>query len=302
MKDYKFAAIDIGSNAVRLLLARVFENGEGPIFKKESLVRVPIRLGDDVFTGGSISERKKSHLIKTMSAYRLLIDAYEALDYSACATSAMREAGNGQKVIEDIKNESGLDINIIDGRREAEIIFEHHLDESPFKNHSALYIDVGGGSTEITVFNGRDSVCSGSFDIGTIRILENLVTSEQWKEMKMWLKDATAELVPEVAVGTGGNINKIFRLVRQKENRPIARSAIKSIKKMLTSLTFNERIRGLHLRPDRADVIVPATDIFISVMKWAGIKYIYVPQVGLSDGLIRIMYNTYRNEHQDALA
>ena len=300
MKDYKFAAIDVGSNAVRLLLSRVIENGAAPVFKKEALVRVPIRLGDDVFKGEQISDHKRENLIKTMKAFKYLMEAYESLDYAACATSAVRDAANGGEVLDAIREQSGVDVNMVDGQREAEIIFEHHLSGSPFDDHSALYIDVGGGSTDITVFNGRDAVRSASFNIGTIRLLENLVADRKWKELKKWLKSTAAELHPTLAVGTGGNINKVFRLSRQKDGKPITYGKIKDIRKYLASYTMEERIKKLMLRPDRADVIVPAADIFIAVMKWSGIKDMYVPQVGLSDGLIRILYHSYKEAHADA--
>ena len=294
----KFAAIDIGSNAVRLLLSRIIENGDQPIFKKESLIRIPIRLGDDAFTNQKISEEKKNNLINTMIGFRHLIEAYEAVDYIACATSAMREAVNGQEIVELIKQESGINLEIIDGKKEAYIINSNHVEKGLDITRSYLYIDVGGGSTELTLFSKNESITSRSFNIGTVRLLKNLVQKESWKEMKRWIKETTAEFQPISGIGSGGNINKIFRLSHKNEGKQLSYKNIKDIYQYLTTFTLNQRIKILGLKPDRADVILPAAEIYLSVMKWASIKQMHVPQIGLSDGLIHILYERQKEKKE----
>lgn len=293
----KFAAIDIGSNAVRLLLTRVIENGNQPIFKKESLIRIPIRLGEDSFTQRKISKEKQENLLKAMNGFRFLIDAYEAVDYIACATSAMREAENGNEIVKKIKKESGINLEIIDGGKEAYIINSNHIEKKLGKNNSYLYIDVGGGSTELTLFSNDNSITSRSFNIGTVRLLENLVAKKNWKEMKNWIKENTTKYQPLIGIGSGGNINKIFRLSRKKEGSPISYKKIKEIYEFLKTYSLEERIKVLGLRPDRADVIIPASEIYLSVMKWGKIKQMSVPEIGLSDGLIHILYEKYKEKN-----
>lgn len=292
----KFAAIDIGSNAVRLLLSRVIDNGNQPFFKKESLIRIPIRLGEDSFTHKRISEEKKNNLIKTMLGFKHLIYAYEAVDYIACATSAMREAENGKEIVANIKMETGINLEIIDGKSEADIINSNHIEKKLNQESSYLYIDVGGGSTELTLFSKNESITSKSFDIGTVRLLKNLVPKESWKEMKKWIKQNTADFQPLLGIGSGGNINKIFRLSGKSEKKPLNYKNIKEINDYLCTFTLEERIKVLNLRPDRADVILPAAEIYLSVMKWAKIKQMFVPQIGLADGLIHILYERYKKE------
>lgn len=293
----KFAAIDIGSNAVRLMLSRVIENGKQPFFKKESLIRIPIRLGEDSFTQKRISEEKKNNLLKTMIGFKHLIEAYEAVDYLACATSAMREAENGQEIVKRIKTESGIDLEIINGKREADIINSNHVEKGLDTNRSYLYIDVGGGSTELTLFSKTESITSRSFDIGTVRLLQNLVPKASWKEMKKWIKENTADFQPLFGIGSGGNINKIFRLSGKSEKKPLTYKNINRIYDYLNSFSLEQRINVLNLRPDRADVILPAAEIYLSVMKWAKIKQMFVPQIGLADGLIHILYEKYKKEN-----
>jgi len=294
----KFAAIDIGSNAVRLLLTRVFENGKSPIFKKESLVRMPIRLGDDVFPNRVITTRKVEALSKTIKAFKNLIEAYNPLDFRACATSAMREAENREEIIRKIKEDSGIEIKIVDGKGEAEIICSNHNGRFFDVNKFYLYIDVGGGSTEMSLFANGEWIDSGSFNIGTVRSLQGLVTKKHWEEMKKWLKEKAVKYHPLYGIGSGGNINKIFRLARKKEGKPIKRKKMSEIYDYLQSFTYNERIKILGLRPDRADVIIPASQIYLSAMKWGGIKRIYVPQIGLSDGLVRMMYHNIKKDNE----
>ncbi len=292
----RFAAIDIGSNAVRLLLSGVFEDGDSPTFRKMSLVRMPIRLGDDAFTQKHISEYKVAQLVKTMVGFNHLIDSFQPLDFMACATSAMREAENGPQIREMILNESGIDVEIINGKKEAQIIFENKSSDMFGGNSAYLYADIGGGSTEITLFSEGRIITSESFNIGTIRILEGLVTKAYWKKMKQWLKTCTAPYSSIAAIGSGGNINKVFRLANSKIGKPLSENKMMKVRRFLKYFTEAERIRELGLRPDRADVIIPALDIYLKIMKWSGIRRIYVPQIGLADGIVRILYKDYKNK------
>lgn len=293
----KFAAIDVGSNGVRLLLARVMEDGLDPDFKKETLVRMPIRLGDDVFSGRPISPQTVGIMIDTMRGFRHLIEAYGALKHAACATSAMREAVNGIEVADTIKNETGIDLQIIDGKREAEIIaWNAPVHPSPgMKNQ--LHIDIGGGSTELTLLINGIRADQRSFPVGTLRVLKDQVKSAVWRDMKGWVREVTKPHERLIAVGSGGNINKLFSMSREKEGKPVSYKRIKVIYELLRSYTLDERIHTLHMRPDRADVIVPATDILLSIMKWAKIGKMIVPEVGLADGLIHMLYKQYREEN-----
>jgi exopolyphosphatase/guanosine-5'-triphosphate,3'-diphosphate pyrophosphatase len=293
-KNMKFAAIDVGSNAVRLLLARVYEKPGEPIVKKESLVRIPIRLGDDVFLKNAITKKKVENLINAMVGFKYLIDAYESLDYAACATSAMREAENGEEIAKEIKKKSGIDLEIVDGRKEAEIICANHAQQNLNGSGNYLHVDVGGGSTEITVFRKTESITSKSFKIGAIRVLNNLVQKSDWQEMKSWLKENTKDFQPITAIGSGGNINKIFRMSHEDDNKPISDKKIKEILDHLNSYSFEQRVMILKIREDRADVIIPAAEIYLSVMRWSSCEKIYVPQIGLSDGLIHILYEKYK--------
>jgi len=286
----KFAAIDVGSNAVRLLFTQVFENKEETYFKKDSLFRVPIRLGDDVFVKRRISDKKADSLIKTMIAFKYLIEAYGPLDYMAIATAAMREAENSREIANAIQSESGIDLEIIDGQREAEIIYSNHVAEKLDKNGNYLYIDVGGGSTELTLISGSVIVGSHSFKLGTVRLLEEQVSKTEWQIMKDWLKESTSEYPSIKGIGTGGNINKILKMSLKEEGDTLSYKNIKKVYDSVNSYIFEDRISKLNLRPDRADVIIPATKIFLKVIKWADIKEIYVPSIGLSDGMIHVLY------------
>lgn len=290
----KFAAIDIGSNAVRLLLSGVFEDGDSPTFRKMSLIRMPIRLGDDAFTQKHISENKVIQLVKTMVGFNHLIDSFQPLNFMACATSAMREAENGPQIREQILSESGIDLEIINGKKEAQIIFENKSSDMFGGNNAYLYVDIGGGSTEITLFSQGSIITSGSFDIGTIRLLEGLVTKAYWKKMKEWLKNYTAPYPSIAAIGSGGNINKVSRLANSKTGKPLSDNKMMKVRRFLKFFTVEQRIRELGLRPDRADVIIPALDIYLKIMKWSGIRKIYVPQIGLADGIVRILYKNYK--------
>jgi exopolyphosphatase/guanosine-5'-triphosphate,3'-diphosphate pyrophosphatase len=285
----RYAAIDTGSNAVRLLIADVTDNDGTYTFKKNTLIRVPLRLGDDAFLDKHISNKKADDLVKTMAAFKNLMDVYKVNDYMACATSAMREAKNGPEIIKRIKNEANLDLEIIHGEREAGIIYASHtgidLDES--KNY--LYIDVGGGSTELTLFSDGELIASQSFNIGTIRILDNQDKDETWKEMQDFVRKHTRPFKEIFGVGTGGNINKLFKLSNEKDGDPMSYTKLKSLYSYLSSYSLKDRINVLKLNQDRADVIIPACEIYTTVMKWANIKQIYVPSVGMADGIIQTL-------------
>jgi len=289
----KFAAIDIGTNAVRLLLSRVIEEESPPFFKKEALMRMPIRLGDDTFTHGRISQEKIDLLAETMAGFKHLIQAYPAREFMAVATSAIREAENGREVAEIVEKRSGVRFDIIDGQREAEMIYANHIEErlDPARNY--LYVDVGGGSTEIIFLSHGNAVASQSFRLGTVRMLENRVEENTWKRLKKWLKSNAPQQQPLDGIGSGGNINKIFKLANIKNGKPISFRRIKDISSYLSSFTLEERITRVGLRPDRADVIIPALRIYVSVLKWAKVKRMYVPQFGLSDGIVHVLYKRY---------
>jgi len=293
----KFAAIDVGSNGVRLLLARVMEDGPDPDFKKETLVRMPIRLGDDVFSGRPIAPGTISVMVDTMRGFRHLITAYQALKYAACATSAMREASNGIDVARTIKSETGVELQIIDGAREAEIIALNAPSHPSVPGQNQLHIDIGGGSTELTLLANGVRVNQRSFPVGTLRVLKDQVNSSVWREMKGWVREVAKPYDRLIAVGSGGNINKLFSMSLEKAGKPVSYKRIKTIYELLRSYTLDERIHTLHMRPDRADVIVPATDVLLSIMKWAKISKMMVPEVGLADGLIHMLYKQYREEN-----
>ena len=297
----KFAAIDIGSNAVRLLIGNVYESSTGPIFKKADLVRIPLRLGEDAFLHKKISKEKVEKLILAMKAFRQMIDFYEIAEYKACATSAMREALNAVEVIEHVAHESGIAIEIIGGKVEAQIIYANHVAENLDAESDYLYIDVGGGSTELTLFSKGQLIVSRSFNIGTIRFLNNLVPKEVWAEFKDWIKKETKDYRPLTAIGSGGNINKIFKMSRKKQNRPLSFKRLTEMREFLESYTLQERIEVLGLNADRADVIVPAAKIFLTVMKAADIRQIYVPQIGMADGLIHLLYENHSAKNRKGL-
>lgn len=285
----RYAAIDIGSNAVRLLIADIKQNGKTVSFKKNTLIRVPLRLGDDAFLDKRISVKKIEELLKTMVAFRNLIDVYKVSDYMACATSAMREARNGSEIVSLIKSEAGIDLEIVEGQREANIIYASHIEESLDLKKNYLYIDVGGGSTELSVFSKGEMIASRSFNLGGIRILDNQDKDETWAEMKEWVKQQAQTNKNLSGIGTGGNINRLFRMADQKDGTAVTFIKLKSIYEYLNSFSLKDRINVLGLNQDRADVIIPASEIYLSVMKWGGIKQIFVPRVGLVDGIIQLL-------------
>ncbi|MBP1909879.1 Ppx/GppA phosphatase family protein [Methanolobus bombayensis] len=294
----KFAAIDIGSNAVRLLLSKVDSEGIEPVYEKVSFIRMPIRLGEDAFIHNNIPPEKVSRLLKTMMGFKYLMDAYEPLDYMACATSAMREADNSDEIVAKIKEKSGIDLNVISGRKEAKIIYSNRIEKIIGNGNSTyLHIDVGGGSTEIILFKGKKVFAYRSFNIGTIRMLEGIVTKDDWNEMKKWVKKVTNEHKPDYAIGSGGNINKLYRMSGRKDGTLLMRKDIKELKKYLKGFTLEQRITKLGLRPDRADVIVPASRIYHSVMKWSDIGYMHVPKLGLAEGIVHVLYKKHMDNY-----
>lgn len=282
----RYAAIDIGSNAVRLLIANIMETEDGYVYKKDTLLRVPLRLGDESFLNQKLSEKKTTELIQTMQAFRNLMDVFKVSKYKAYATSAMREAKNGPEIIKRVKKEVNINIEIITGNLEAKMIYSSHFEDTLDHKLNYLYIDVGGGSTELSIFSKNKVVASHSFNIGTIRMLDNKDTEEEWLNLKNWIKDNTKGIKPLVGIGTGGNINKLHRLSNEKDGVPLTYNKLKSIYNHLNSYSLKERIQVLDLNQDRADVIIPASEIYLSVMKWASIKTIFVPKVGLVDGII----------------
>ena len=294
----KFAAIDIGSNAVRLLFCNVYDDHGKIVFKKAELIRVPIRLGEDSFLHGNISPQKEEKLVTAMKAFKNLIDVYDAVDYRACATSAMRDAENRFDVVDRVRKEAGIKIEIIDGKTEADIIYSNHIEEHLDKGTNYLYIDIGGGSTEITLFSKNKAIVSQSFNIGTIRMLHNQIDKEYWNYFKNWIIEITKGYKPLMAIGSGGNINKLFKMSGRKINKPIATSKLKTLYEVLESYTYDERVQILGLNPDRADVIIPASKILLTVLKKADIEKVIVPQIGLSDGIVHQLYESYINKKE----
>jgi len=291
----RLAAIDIGSNAARLLISDVIPGSKAnPEFIKLALVRVPLRLGFDVFDKGEISATKVDKIIKTIKSYKYLLDVYEVKHLKACATSAMRDAVNATDIIKKIKGETGIAIEIISGQEEASLIYENHIAENLNKDESYLYIDVGGGSTELTFFSDGKLIYKESFDIGTIRLLKNQVAEAQWDEMKEFIKAKTKGYHHVTAIGSGGNINKIFSLSKRKEGKPLSLELLRDYYKEFSTLSVSQRIAVYHLKEDRADVIVPALLIYINVMRWTDTEEIFVPKIGLADGLIHTLYEEVR--------
>jgi exopolyphosphatase/guanosine-5'-triphosphate,3'-diphosphate pyrophosphatase len=293
-----FAAIDIGSNAMRLLFCRVYVVDGKPQFSKEELFRMPIRLGEDVFMQGRISEGKAERLVTALKGFAELMRAYGVEGYRAVATSAMRDASNGEEIIEKVRRESGVNVEIIDGKNEAALVFSNHIEELLNPRHAYLYIDVGGGSTELTLYYDNKVIAARSFNIGTVRMILDKVDKEEFEEMKAWLKRNTVGIHPLSAIGSGGNINKIFKMSGKKETKHLSYDRLKGIYEMLCSYTYQERIERLDLKPDRADVIIPAAKIFLTVMKNADIEKVFVPQVGLSDGLVHGLYELYKKNQK----
>jgi exopolyphosphatase/guanosine-5'-triphosphate,3'-diphosphate pyrophosphatase len=288
----RIAAIDIGSNAARLLINEVTEPKKGkPEFMKLNLLRIPLRLGIDVFTSGKIGAEREEMVISSMKVFSDLMKIYKVEHYRACATSAMRDAKNGAEIIQAVKQTSGIDIEIISGDEEATLIYENHVAEGLDKDSAYLYIDVGGGSTELTFYENGEMKYERSFNIGTIRLLNHLVTDEHWKEMKEEIRKDINSKKPVVAIGSGGNINKIFSMSKTKDGKPMSAAYLKKYYKEMNGLTVAERMSRYAIREDRADVLVPALEIFNNVMTWSDIDKIFVPKISVADGLIHRIYD-----------
>lgn len=293
----KLAAIDIGSNAARLLIQDVITTQKGkPEFVKMALVRVPLRLGFDVFDNGIISPEKAEKFVTTIKAYKHLLDVYEVEHLVTAATSAMRDAENAAELVHRIKKETGIDIRVISGEEEATYIYENHFADNLNRDESYLYIDVGGGSTELTFFSDGRLVTQKSFNIGTIRLLKNQVNQEHWAEMRQFIREKLRGHHHITAIGTGGNINKVFSLSKRKEGKPLNLELLRNYYKEFSALSVAQRISVYGLREDRADVIVPALLIYINVMNWADAEEIFVPKIGLADGLIHLLYDKIQKQ------
>ena len=287
----KYAAIDIGSNAMRLLITNIVEQQDKePQFNKSALIRVPIRLGQDAFTVGEISEENINRMIDAIQAFKLLMKVYKVEKFKACATSAMREAYNGKEVANIIFKNTAIEIEIIDGKKEAAIIATSDLHTFLKPDQTYLYVDVGGGSTEFSLFHDGKMMASKSFKNGTVRLLNEMVNDVVWHEIEKWMKTSTADYDNITMIGSGGNINKLFKLSEKKEDKPLTFLYLNSQYQYLNSLSYEQRIAELGLNTDRADVIIPATKIFLNAMKWSGARHLYVPKIGLADGIVKALY------------
>ena len=287
----KIAAIDIGSNAARLLISEVTEPKKGkPQFTKLNLLRIPLRLGMDVFTKGEIGKEREKMIIDSMTIFSGLMKIYKVEHFRACATSAMRDAKNGPEIIKQVKKSSGIDIEIITGDEEAGLVFENHVADGLDKNSAYLYIDVGGGSTELMFYENGKMEYEKSINIGTIRLLNGLVKDDLWKELKEDIRKNINSKKPIMAIGSGGNINKIFSMSKTKDGKPMSSTYLKKSYKELNELTVAERMSQFNLREDRADVLVPALEIYNNVMSWSDIDKIFVPKISVADGLIHSIY------------
>tara|TARA_B100001559_G_scaffold228852_1_gene192565 strand:- start:175 stop:1083 length:909 start_codon:yes stop_codon:yes gene_type:complete len=294
---FRFAAIDIGSNAIRLLFARIVENGNNKRFLiKESLIRMPLRLGQDVFINGKISAVNSEKFLKTLKGFKDLINAYEPISYRACATAAMRNAKNGQDLVAEVKLKTNIKIEIIDGSEEAALILSKNINQYLNASTNYIHIDVGGGSTELLIIDKNKAKISRSFPIGSVRLLQGKVNDESWQKMRSWIKDNIKKINVNEAIGSGGNINKIASMLGKKKGKYVKFDQIKGIIKKIKIKNYDQRITQLGLRPDRADVIEYASKIYLRCMKWAGVKKILVPQSGLADGIIEELYDRYKED------
>ena len=285
------AAIDIGSNAVRLQITRVIDDGSQIAFKKVQYIRFPMRLGSDVFATGRISDDKFKDFVLLMSTFKALIDLYKVNHYYACATSAMREADNAEALVAAVKADSDLIIHIIDGDLEAEII--NKVITLFLQEESSLHIDVGGGSTELNIYNGLEKSATCSFPIGTVRVLTNDDEDDTWTKINQWISSNTFEAEQRSAIGTGGNIRKLYELAKGEKGKSITLKKLMATRELLANMSYEERMSQLQLNADRADVIIPAADIYIRMMEQAGAKKIMVPDVGLKDGIIAYLHEQH---------
>jgi exopolyphosphatase/guanosine-5'-triphosphate,3'-diphosphate pyrophosphatase len=296
LKPLKFASIDIGSNAIRFLLAYVIETKDGPVFRKGLLLRVPLRLGDDAFKLGRISIEKEKQMIETMQAFKHLIKGQNVIAYKAFATSAMRDAINGPVIVKHIKNTTGIEIHIISGDQEANLISGEEIPAFIKAKDKILFVDVGGGSTEITYHNNKTLVRE-SFNIGTIRHMMDEVDKSEWKRLKQWFKDYKLLNSKIPMLGSGGNINRIYKQQRRRNtDLHISTDALRQYYDQIKSVSFEDRIVKYNLNPDRADVIIPACEIFLTIIGYTDTSKIYVPKIGLSDGIVRSLYQDYLKE------
>ena len=294
LRIQKYAAIDVGSNAIRLLISTIIQKkGAPPQFKKTSLVRVPIRLGADVFLEGKVSEANYLRMLDAMNAFSLLMKTHKVRYYRACATSAMREASNGNEIASKIREITGIEIQIIDGNDEAAIIASTDLKDMIDVDKTFLYVDVGGGSTEFTVFSNGATVVSKSFKLGTVRVLNDMVKDDVWDDVKKWIKKHTKKYEKVSLIGSGGNINSIYKSSGKKIGTPLSYFYLSDFYNKIKKMTYHQRIFEMQMNPDRADVIIPATKIYLSAMKWSKSKNVYVPKIGLSDGIIKSLYLEY---------
>lgn len=294
MKIERLAAIDIGSNAMRLLIMNVYEEDQVPVFNKSILVRAPVRLGSDSFVRNEIAPDTVEKMLHAMKSFYHLMKTYDVVAYKACATSAMREAENAAFIVEKIRDEAGIEIEVIDGKREAEIIYKTQILDFIETDQAYLFVDVGGGSTELTLFKNKKSIASKSFNIGTIRILKDLVQRSEWDALTEWIRTYIPHEEELVMIGSGGNINTVFKKSQKSLGSALSYKYMKNFLKELKQYTVDERIKVFGFNPDRADVIVPAMEIYTQVMKLANIKDVYVPKIGLADGLIRAVYEEYK--------
>lgn len=284
----KLAAIDIGSNAARLQISTVLHNDDQVSFKRVEYVRFPLRLGHDVFNFGELTPESEARTAKLMQVYKLLMELHEVEHWLACATSAMREADNGHDVAKRIEAQTGIKIHIIDGQKEAQLI--NNVVVQSLDDRQYVHIDVGGGSTELNLYQNRTKIASKSFKIGSVRLLEGKETKGAWRKMQDWVEDHMDASQEIVAVGTGGNISKLFNMAAKLSDATTTLNEIERIRNYVASFSQDDRINKLRLNADRADVIVPAADIYISVMRWAGASTIMVPDLGLKDGIMQLAY------------
>ena len=294
MKVKKLAAIDIGSNAIRILIANVVQEvGEHPVYMKSEMIRVPIRLGQDSFTVGEISKKNMKRVVKAMKAFRLIMKVNGVKHYMACATSALRESNNADELVALVKKKAKIKIEVIDGRKEAEIISNTTILNDFGQNLNYLYVDVGGGSTEFSVLQGGKRIVSKSFKTGTVRMINNMVNEKVWLEIEKWIQTHTAGIEKIALLGSGGNINKVFKLSNTEEGKPLTYIKINTFYQDLKKLTYEQRILKYNLNLDRADVILPALEIYLKALKWSGASKVFVPKIGLADGMIKMMYKKF---------
>lgn len=296
----KLAAIDIGSNAVRLLFINVYDTPEGPQFVKDAMYRVPLRLGDEVFQKGKLPKEKTKELIYTMQAFKKLMKVHQPVAYMACATSAMRDASNAEAVLDKVKKKSGIRITVITGQEEAEMIFSNHVEKlSTDPNSNYLYIDVGGGSTELVLMSGGKQIDKYSFNIGTLRLKHGQIKAHDWALLDKWLLQYKGKFSPLFGIGSGGNINTMIKYFGKSKKPELELSVIEETYKKLKDLSVEERILKYNMKPDRADVIVPAAEIFLRIMQQLGIDRIMIPKVGLADGMVHQMYEEILRELEE---